>query len=125
MNNLDTHGLAWAAGFFDGEGCIGCYKHHKGTMELHLKITQKDRRVLDKFRKAVGRVGISIVDQTTKYHQLQAHNSNVIRIFNLLKPYLSEAKIEQGEKAIAKYEEYCAWRASLTNPQKSAKLAAE
>jgi hypothetical protein len=54
--------LAWAAGFFDGEGHIGA-----GRSSLHfdrpkirpyaivyLKIGQTDRRPLDRFRDAVG-----------------------------------------------------------------------
>jgi hypothetical protein len=132
MSNLDTHELAWAAGFFDGEGCISCSYVKPSYLQIRLHIAQIDKRVLDRFRKAVGRVGINIGGPYTRkkqsdgcirstYYQLGAHNSNVINIFNLLKPYLCETKVKQGEKAIAKYEAY---QASLTNPQGSATLVA-
>ena len=44
--------LAWAAGFFDGEGHVGATTTHR--RDLYLTISQVDRRVLDRFRDAVG-----------------------------------------------------------------------
>lgn len=55
--------LAWAAGFFDGEGSIGVYHfelygRYRGTghmgRALRLSIQQADRYVLDRFVQAVG-----------------------------------------------------------------------
>jgi hypothetical protein len=48
---MDTHELAWAAGFFDGEGHIAAAKHGR---QLHFSVSQKDRRALDRFARAVG-----------------------------------------------------------------------
>lgn len=58
MITLDTHELAWAAGFFDGEGTTCCthgtrqngYKY----LNLHFEVRQIDRQVLDRFRQAIG-----------------------------------------------------------------------
>lgn len=60
----DSHELAWAAGFFDGEGSTGTSvgarrKQINGRLRytgLRLTISQVDRQVLDRFRAAV-RVG--------------------------------------------------------------------
>jgi hypothetical protein len=49
---LDTHELAWASGFFDGEGSV-FYRGRK-RKELSLSIAQADRRPLDRFCQAVG-----------------------------------------------------------------------
>ena len=58
---IDTHELAWAAGFFDGEGHIR-YKrgdrHNERTRytwkNILLEVAQKDRRSLDRLQKALG-----------------------------------------------------------------------
>jgi hypothetical protein len=51
---MNTHELAWAAGFFDGEGHVGT---PKARPHIHFSISQVDRRVLDRFRRAVGGLG--------------------------------------------------------------------
>ena len=103
--------LAWAAGFFDGEGYIGVVR---GTgmgcsLALRIYISQKDREVLDRFKKAVGRFGISIYEPSGNNNcfKLQIQGINAYNTFNKIKPYLSRIKLEQGEKAIAEYEAYC------------------
>jgi hypothetical protein len=45
--------LAWAAGFFDGEGCTYLKKGRKSYSPA-LGITQNDPEVLHRFQKAVG-----------------------------------------------------------------------
>jgi hypothetical protein len=51
-NKLNREELAWAAGFYDGEGCLGIFKNKRGLM-LHMDIGQVDRAVLDRFQAAV------------------------------------------------------------------------
>lgn len=52
---MDTHELAWAAGFFDGEGCSSNRrdKSRPDYVSVVVKIGQSDRRPLDRFQKAV------------------------------------------------------------------------
>lgn len=56
--------LAWAAGFFDGEGTIACsFSHRKtsrdgGNRTLQIQIGQTDPFVLRRFQKAVGGLGV-------------------------------------------------------------------
>jgi hypothetical protein len=52
--NVDTHELAWAAGFFDGEGSIVL---PRGATSIALQIGQADRRPLERFHAAVGDLG--------------------------------------------------------------------
>lgn len=53
--------LAWAAGFFDGEGSFyggprgGAYR--RGQWHINASVTNTDRQLLDRFREAVG-IGI-------------------------------------------------------------------
>lgn len=122
---MNTHELAWAAGFFDGEGTITCqwFNHNK---YVRIQIYQKDIRPLKRFRKATIGVRSAIYGpNTSNCYVLTFTNLAALELFNLLKPYLSEPKIEQGEGAIQQYEEYREWLANLTNPQGLAKLAAD
>jgi hypothetical protein len=45
--------LAWAAGFYDGEGCTLIGNSGKGNAYPRMAVSQKHREVLDKFRNAV------------------------------------------------------------------------
>jgi hypothetical protein len=55
---MNTHELAWAAGFFDGEGSAGAYFHRASKrLSLDINVTQVDRRVLDRFQVALLGIG--------------------------------------------------------------------
>lgn len=62
MFNPDREELAWAAGWFDGEGCIGLYSQgprNSTIQRLSLSIAQAESRFnLDRFKQAVGGVGV-------------------------------------------------------------------
>lgn len=50
---FDTHELAWAAGFFDGEGWCSS-KSNPGQKGLNMGVVQaKDKHVIDRFQNAV------------------------------------------------------------------------
>lgn len=53
--------LAWAAGFFDGEGNVGCTKNNV----IRLKVSQIDRQVLDRFKATIGFGIIYLEPRTT------------------------------------------------------------
>lgn len=57
--DYDTHELAWAAGFWDGEGYTGCTPRKKnGQPQVCLKISQSgDPSLLYRFQNAVGGIG--------------------------------------------------------------------
>jgi hypothetical protein len=100
--------LAWAAGFFDGEGCTSggaC----KGNHQIYMAVSQKDKLPLIKFQQIVGCGHL--------YRRIQKKNSFrrkasyiwvwrindfrlIEKLFEDLKPYLSQAKINQASKVI-------------------------
>lgn len=58
MIALDSHELAWAAGFFDGEGCVVSY--HDGPAKaiyVTMQISQTEPTTLYRFQRAVLGVG--------------------------------------------------------------------
>lgn len=90
--------LAWAAGFYDGEGNVCWRKHQRGG--YNLSISQKDREVLDRFARAVtlGRV----TTQGKNGWQFYCGNrAGIIAIFRLLWPYLGTTKKVQAVKALS------------------------
>jgi hypothetical protein len=44
MDNLSNEDLAWAAGIFDGEGCIGAYKNRQ-YIRLKVEVNNTDPRM--------------------------------------------------------------------------------
>lgn len=110
--------LAWAAGFFDGEGWVGARyakvsKKQPLYRRIEVGIGQVDPRVLERFQAAVGGVGTVKGPyapdkrggrQPRWYYQL-AGPKTIWRIFWDLEPYLSPVKREQFLTALNWYEE--------------------
>lgn len=93
--------LAWAAGFFDGEGS-SVRKNATGTnrAQVHLSINQKDRRVLDRFVVAVGH-GRVWASHTREMFTMAVYGEGpVIDVMTKLWPYLDEMKREQFRTAV-------------------------
>jgi hypothetical protein len=108
---LDTHELAWAAGFVDGEGWMGFSGHSP-----RLSVTQVDRRVLDRLQAALlglGRVA-GPYDKATEerpniqpqwiyraqsWHEVQA-------AIALMWKYLSPVKRAQARRTLLALREY-------------------
>lgn len=81
--------LAWAAGFFDGEGCILIRTHHIGDKyyTLSLKISQKRLEPLRYFSELFGGVG-SFWTSKQGVHQWQCEGQKANQILKLIYPYL-------------------------------------
>jgi hypothetical protein len=104
---IDTHELAWAAGFFDGEGSV-MWRGQKRP-ELSMTVTQADRRPLERFHKAIGCLGTIRGPYRTYYKENEGKPVWVIGTHGfadtqaamaLLWKWLSEPKREQAYTAI-------------------------
>lgn len=111
--------LAWAAGFFDGEGCttVTRCKPKKRAIDqlrpqlgLRASLAQVELEPLKRFYKAVG---IGAIRGPYKYgsnrqfhYQWNASNLDVLAALDALWPYLSNVKKVQ---AYLKVSEYCAY----------------
>lgn len=107
---------AWAAGFYDGEGCTSVCKRRRkdGTIYYSLKITirQVDRQVLDKFAHIMGFNNVSgpYVPPKNKgkqqpYHTYTASGRSARWVIDILWPYLGDAKRNQYLKCITTISE--------------------
>jgi hypothetical protein len=57
FNIVSSEEVAWAAGFFDGEGTTGTYRDGSTTTKrcrIQISASQNDREVLDRFAMIVG-----------------------------------------------------------------------
>lgn len=113
--------LAWAAGFWDGEGSCGCYskndrqtrKSNRRASDTYLRasVNQTDREPLDRFLAAVG-VGKLYGPYTPKknllsqtpYWGVQISGRAVDDLFQILWPYLCGPKKQQYLDARAKFD---------------------
>lgn len=103
---INREELAWAAGFFDGEGTTGFYKNGI-YRRLVLAIPQNDPRPLERFHAAVQglgyinwqRTGTNYVWQCQKFADAQA-------AIALLWAFWSAPKREQATVALIRYADY-------------------
>ncbi len=106
--------IAWAAGFFDGEGNIRFNKTNtvapgasKSYGTLRLQVAQVHKEPLDRFQRAIGGVGkvygpyVPTGTRRKTYHYFIVSGDKAIAAFHLLRPYLSSIKRSQGDVAIA------------------------
>ena len=89
----DKTELAWAAGFFDGEGCTTTVNGSASIV-----VVQKDRRPLDRFARALGgNVGgpYGPYGKGCAMYRWQATGKRAKEVMDLLWPFLSDPKKEQ------------------------------
>jgi hypothetical protein len=95
--------LAWAAGFFDGEGCVGAYAGppSKGGVRrryLRVSVAQKQRPLLDKYLGIFG-CGAVYEDKRRPMHAYQASGRAAFDVVNRLWPWLGEQKRADFKRA--------------------------
>ena len=112
---LDSHELAWAAGFFDGEGNIRAKynaarsgKSEKQYRALSCSVGQRDPAALERFRMALGGVGriygpLSNRSQSPMYRWEVGSKVDVHAVCWLLWRWLGTVKREQFHSAFSAY----------------------
>jgi hypothetical protein len=102
----DTHELAWAAGFFDGEGSSSLNVQRDGRKTTALSIGQTNREPLDKFDRAtsnIGAVGGPYQPKNPKhtpwYRWSTGGLENCQLVMDMLWPWLCSIKREQWDVA--------------------------
>lgn len=113
--------LAWAAGFWDGEGCTTPQRHKTGAVSLHLTVHQVFRPNLERFYAAIGGLGKLYGPEirntgkpisswaTGKFEHGQA-------VIAMLWPFLSQDKKDQYKRVLAEIKAVPNWH--LTYEQK-------
>lgn len=111
---------AWAAGFFDGEGCttLTTFRYQpkdknrqaRLSASLRMSVAQIDRVTLERFMLAVGvgavRGPYQYKGNRQPHFQWNASAMDVFATLDVLWPYLGEIKRAQAMKRIDEYEKY-------------------
>ena len=103
--------LAWAAGFFDGEGCFGAYLKRKGGRTYgRISIAQCDPQVLERFQKAIGYGVIKGPTQqrenwSPRWDFIINSQSEVREVCAKLRPHLSPVKVAQMDQMLYNIED--------------------
>ena len=107
-----THELAWAAGFFEGEGHVGFKSNEprKGVIypSVRASVGQVAREPIDRFQRAVGggtvRPSYTQRSNGGEMWYWQSHARNVIhQVCWLLWPWLGDVKRKQFHAAFEAY----------------------
>jgi hypothetical protein len=103
-NTWNRETLAWAAGFFDGEGSLGVYYDKRDNRPfLQLNISQKDRRPLAEIAALFGFGNIRVNQQGVHYWTVYTHEK-VQHVVATLWPFM-RVKREQAADVFTRYLE--------------------
>lgn len=101
--------LAWAAGFFDGEGCTSASakpSRFRGDpnagRRIMISLGQKEPDMVIKFHKIIG-VGVLRLNYKTCPTWQAWGYEDTKKVIELLWPYLGEIKRQQAERAFQLY----------------------
>jgi hypothetical protein len=89
VNSYELYERAWAAGFFDGEGCTTITGNY-----LRVEVKQVDLRGLARFHAAVHGLG-TIIGEKPNIHRWYAYSLTALEAMQCLWPFLGDAKREQ------------------------------
>lgn len=108
MENTWRDELIWCAGFYDGEGHTRANWTHKAFWQVRVDVTQSDRRVLDRFHRAVLRLGKvygpykSRSPQHRDRYTYAAIGTQAQAVIAMIWPWLDVMKREQARDALLK-----------------------
>lgn len=104
--------IAWAAGFYEGEGSCGCY-NVKGYESLRLVISQAEPEPLIRFKDALGFGKIygpyPYRNRPTRkpiWHYKLARAGEIMTVISALWPWLSRRRKDQFAAAMKKWRGY-------------------
>lgn len=97
---------AWAAGFYDGEGCMCFQKYTDGTQVALMVVAQTNREVLERFQRAVGGGGIygprrQQAGWKLRWDWRTTKKAAIQTALSRMWPYLCEPKRDQAKRILA------------------------
>ena len=102
----DSHERAWAAGFFDGEGCTTFSDRY-----LYMQVKQVDEYGIRRFDAATSFLGkvrgpvVSKVEARSPIYIWRAHGQEAVEVYQRLFPWLGPAKRDQFGRCLDRWNE--------------------
>jgi hypothetical protein len=103
---------AWAAGLFEGEGCICLTRRRDGRMQAMLTLKMTDRDVVDRFHKIVG---YGTVRESTWYRKVGyapqwewriGSWKQVKSVLHTFRPFFGERRGAKADNVLQRMTEY-------------------
>ena len=112
-----SHDLAWAAGVFEGEGCICCYKipNRKDSRRVMLAITMSDedivQRIYEIFKVGSFKGPYKKKDKKTLWTWAVQNMAGCHSVLTEIYPYLGKRRKEKADEMIKEIENRPKWKA--------------
>lgn len=111
MKTLANEDLAWAGGFFEGEGCFSHCKGGRNTKSQVIAcIAQVNREALERFKDSVFSIGKIVGPVNPKknnhssYYRWYVHGyEGVQAIVAMLWPFLTDKRREQAARVLTEF----------------------
>lgn len=104
MIEIDREALAWAAGFFEGEGSTYIGQHARRRRGyLKMSIGQKHREALDRFHAAIGGLGNVTFNPSrpaSPYSWNAGRYEHCQAVLAMLWPFMGQVKRDQARAAL-------------------------
>lgn len=108
VHNKSKEDLTWLTGFWEGEGCVGCYKMNyvnRGKKYkryiLNVSVAQKEKMLINWVKDSLG-YGSIYQDKKSKCWIWRANARGARNFLQLIRPYVKSTKRQnQIDKAIA------------------------
>jgi LAGLIDADG-like domain len=81
---------AWAAGLFDGEGCVAVYQTTAGTFALHIEISMKRRVCLERFQRMYGGSVSVYKNKWGDFYRWGLYGENALKFLRSIQPFSVE-----------------------------------
>lgn len=106
MNKLNWE---WLAGFWEGDGCAGCYyntNHNHKSWRLHADISQQEKQILILISRFIG-YGKLYYSKTNNVWSWRVENRQARNFLTKILPYCNAShKIKQIKKSLALDKKY-------------------
>lgn len=108
MHHRTVEQVAWAAGLFEGEGCISFYQRDYGSkVQPQMRLGMTDRDVVERFAAIMGCGAIGMVKPGTggskAVFEWRIYEAEKVReLIALLLPFLGERRRARANEVIAK-----------------------
>lgn len=108
--------IAWAAGVFEGEGCISC---SAGKNDIHACVAMTDEDIVRRFQGVVGLGSIGIQKRTDRQHRKpmwrwQVDGDNAETVVRMLLPHLGKRRTARAVELLERRDE---WRRVSRGPR--------
>lgn len=97
--------LAWAAGLFEGEGCVSAYVRRNGSVQMQIRLEMTDGDVVERFALIMGCGNVSIRPPQREHwlplHSWRVYEAEKVRdCIQRLLPFLGKRRTARAQEVL-------------------------